>query len=152
MALNAATIEAVVKLGREGGSTRGIARDLRLAQRTVRKHLAAVGLRSKADPDVYQGRDFHSLASLPKLPTQHAPGTAGKVEVMRERASARTLLFHPQDATMPGDDPFGSTKDIELAIARLEAELGDVEDLDQGDGQDGAGTGACTGEDVPNAD
>jgi hypothetical protein len=39
---------------------------------------------------------------LPAEPTEHPPGSPGKVEVMRERASRRQALFHPLDARAPG--------------------------------------------------
>lgn len=36
------------------------------------------------------------------IPTNHGPGSAGKIEVMAERFSARASLFHPLDATLGG--------------------------------------------------
>jgi hypothetical protein len=39
---------------------------------------------------------------LPPGPTYHAPGTAGKVEVMAWRARCGYQLHHPGDAIVPG--------------------------------------------------
>ncbi len=38
-------------------------------------------------------------APLPKAPTTHPPGSAGKLDVMRQRAAKSEQIFHPGDAT-----------------------------------------------------
>lgn len=40
---------------------------------------------------------------LARDPTGYAPGTEGKIEVMRERAYREECLFHPLDATLGKD-------------------------------------------------
>ena len=41
--------------------------------------------------------------------SRHLPGSAGKVEVMIERARTRSPLFHPEDSQFPLDQrPTGS--------------------------------------------
>jgi len=36
----------------------------------------------------------------PPEPTNHLPGTPGKVQVMAERLEARYAIWHPQDAKL----------------------------------------------------
>lgn len=40
---------------------------------------------------------------LPARPTTAIPGSETKMQVMSERAKAKTQLFHPADARYPGD-------------------------------------------------
>src|SRR5881227_1057529 len=46
-------------------------------------------------------QDFTGQAALALVPTDALPGSAEKVAVLEERARARQMLWHPQDA------PFG---------------------------------------------
>lgn len=48
--------------------------------------------------------DFVGPRPLPAEPTEHPPGTPGKLGVLAERAAAGEHLFHAFDAREPGDD------------------------------------------------
>lgn len=45
--------------------------------------------------------DSYGERPLPATPTDHLPGTEGKIQVMIERAQRGEALFHPQDAQLP---------------------------------------------------
>jgi len=45
--------------------------------------------------------DFYGRAALAAQPTDALPGTAEKIEVMRERKRRRLAIFHPDDARPP---------------------------------------------------
>jgi hypothetical protein len=43
--------------------------------------------------------NFNGVAPLPASPTQAAPGTSEKIEVLAERARLKQSLWHPADVS-----------------------------------------------------
>src|SRR6516165_7392724 len=64
---------------------------------------AAYGSRHAIHEDgTREDGEFYGPRPLPEAPTGHPPGSAAKIEVMRERAEQFEQLHHPQDAGVEG--------------------------------------------------
>lgn len=56
------------------------------------------------------------VGRLPSCPTSALPGTAEKVEVMRQRVERGELAFHPADAKQIGDNSPGIPAELCLPV------------------------------------
>lgn len=82
---------------------------------------AEMSERGKGFVRVIESNDHHVNGFDPRMPTNHYPGSAGKVAVMQARYAAGLPLFHPLDAKRRVSE---SSEDTALSRALIAAESG----------------------------